>query len=111
MQSHRPTWYQGDSKHQSKLSAGALLLCQTCCKLCTAQFSRVDYACTCLQVIATDLVDALVSAARSFPRILSVESFRPLLAPNPGERPPNGLEMAGLLMGFRPLQKARWVNA
>jgi hypothetical protein len=59
------------------------------------------------QVIATDLVDALVSAARSFPRILSVDSFRPLLAPNPGERPPSGLEMAGLLMGFRPLQKAR----
>lgn len=62
------------------------------------------------QVIATDLVDHLVSAVRGFPRILALPTFRPILAPGPTDRPPNGLEMAGLLMGFRPLQKARYAG-
>ena len=56
----------------------------------------------CSQVLASETIDSVLTMVRSFRRILPLDAFRPLF-----QEMPRGPEMAGIIMAYKPLQKAR----
>eukprot|EP00798_Chlamydomonas_sp_ICE-L_P026384 gene26384-17477_t len=54
------------------------------------------------EVLTTEVIDALLQMMRGFPRILPNEAYSTLFTEKP-----RGPEMTVLIMGFKPLQKAR----